>query len=126
MDKRSKSKRRKSMSSILIYSFFHVICKHVYNYLFKLFSGFSWQIIAELSFKGQVFTCLHLTRKKVKKVLRGDFFGVRGCCRTCLRENMVPGLAGFSKWRDRLRWVCLCFECKCKRCTRHVYGKCMA
>lgn len=73
-----------------------------------------------------LFTCLQNARKKESAVLKCDFYGVRGCCRTCFREKAELPMRGFRKWRDRNRWMCVCFECLCKRCVRRVYGKCMA
>jgi hypothetical protein len=112
------------MTTILFYSIVPAFCKHATREKNKRGSSFVCPKQPETSVAHAQFARLQTARKNVKKVLRGDFYGVRGCCRTCLRERAEPGMRGFRKWRDRLRWVCLCFECRCRRCTRLVYGKC--
>ena len=113
------------MNVILSFSVFLAFCKHVYSRETKPFTLCFFENKPFLSHCAELFTCLHFARKKVKKVLKGDFYGLRGCCRTCLREDAGPEMSGFRKYWDRGRLVCLCFECKCRRCTRRVYGKCM-
>lgn len=113
------------MNPILFYTIFLADCKQQKASETKPLGNRFWQLDTALSFVSNFFSCLQIARVKDRTVLKGDFYGVRGCCRTCLRENASPGMRGFRKWRDRNRWMCLCFECCCKRCSRHVYGKCM-
>lgn len=113
------------MTLILADTFFLAFCKQSFRVKTKADSKVKSQNNHEKCSVETQNICLHFARKNVKKVLKGDFYGLRGCCRTCLREKADPGMSGFRKWRDRLRWVCLCFECRCRRCTRYVYGKCM-
>lgn len=113
------------MTTILFYTFILAFCKHASQ--LKSRRGYSrvCQTTLGTGAAQQPNMCLQTARTYGKKVLKSDFYGVRGCCRTCLREKAEPDMRGFRKWRDRLRWVCLCFECRCRRCTRRVYGKCV-
>jgi hypothetical protein len=113
------------MNTILFYTITHANCKQQKVFETKPLRNRFWQNNTVLSSVPKFFSCLQIVRVKDRTVLKGDFYGVRGCCRTCLREKAQPSMRGFRKWRDRNRWVCLCFECCCRRCSRHVYGKCM-
>jgi len=113
------------MNPILFYADTLANCKQQNTLKTKLFLNRFWQIGTVLSHVQKFFSCLQIVRVKDRIVLKGDFYGVRGCCRVCFRENANPSMRGFRKWRDRNRWMCVCFECCCRRCSRHVYGKCM-
>ena len=109
-------KRRNTMTLILFYHNVRAKCKHVFRRKNKPFLSFAEQNKRLQRLLNSQIQCLQIARKNVKKVLKGDFYGLRGCCRVCEREYANPKMNGFRKWRDRLRWVCLCFECKCRRC----------
>ena len=114
------------MNFILFYTCLRANCKQQNTQKTKLFKSCFRRMQPLLSSAQKFFSCLQIARNKGRTVLKCDFFGIRGCCRTCLRERAEPGMRGFRKWRDRNRWMCLCFECLCRRCVRRVYGKCMA
>lgn len=108
------------------FSSFLAFCKHVNTRKNKPFLKRFSKNTAKPSRLQVLFTRLHFARKQAKQVLKGDFYGLRGCCRTCLREHAEPVMCGFRKFKVRNQWVCVCFECLCRRCVRRVYGKCMA
>lgn len=54
-----------------------------------------------------------------------DFYGEIGCCKTCTASDK-ENREGFQDnvWFNGKHYDCVCFDCKCTRCSWYYRGKC--
>jgi len=60
-----------------------------------------------------------------QKIEKQDFYGEHGCCLTCLEANK-ENMEGLQRqvWFNGKYYDCVCFNCKCTKCSWYYRGQC--